>query len=128
MHETLVDREKLLAHLRANREKHEAMLREGEVLYREKLCARLQEMADAAAEGQDVPDHHGVQRPQNHLADYDRAIWLISFDTRQEIPLGAQEAQRFILDEWEWHAVFMATMRGIGYVGEQGEYPELART
>jgi hypothetical protein len=108
---TTMDKEKLLAVLRANREKHVSDFKDAWAGF---LVTVTEETTAFLLRVQDVPtkiDRWGLGwvKPESHEADYDRAIGMVSDNVNPTIELGDEEYSNYVLDEWQWKKQFAVT-------------------
>lgn len=130
----MVDREKLMATLRLNRQTHiqtfnDALagykqvatqkLNEGYEKARTRLAERYAEVGkklesftpETAANFSDnlrLVDAFDVELkvPRNYAAMYDAALSMFEWDTRAEVELTYAEFTCLILDQWDWSSAF----------------------
>lgn len=64
----------------------------------EKLAALLAEVRA----GNVVETYLGLQTPESHLDDYDRAIQMLQWHTTEEVELTGEEFENLVMDKWQW--------------------------
>ncbi len=131
-----VSREMLLAKLKVNRDKHVKEYDEAVLGYKVDATERLNKaVADAKRKVDEVSEHvrlaidrfdpdekrlddvmvivpqhlMSLKVPRNHVADYDTAIDMLTWETRETIELPHQEFQCLVRDEWDWSQEFRTT-------------------
>jgi hypothetical protein len=100
---------KILAIVKKNRDLHKKEFDQAFLGYRKKMIAKTREMLVAAENYQDVPHHIDLVRPENHLAEYDRAIQMFSLTNQKKVTLDSATFAQLIMDEWSWKQSFTAT-------------------
>lgn len=50
-----------------------------------------------------------LPKPQDFLAEYDRALEMLDLSSAEEITLDEHDYRRYMRDEWEWKNTFLAT-------------------
>lgn len=102
----IIKKHRLVEQLSANREKH---LKEYEEMLQEYHAAAIlacEERLAAIKEDSGADLHIRLQPPTNHVSDYDRALMVLEYDTRDEHELTMDEFVMFIQDEWAWTSTF----------------------
>ena len=124
-----INREKLVAQLKSNRELHKKIYEEAlegyEEELREKLVVLGEQLVHIAAEGDcDLHAHWGniqkeelnaalkLQKPQNALDSYDDAIALFEWDETPSVELTVAEFRRYVLDKWDWQEKYLMSNEG----------------
>ena len=116
----LVSRQELLAHLQENRDKHREQHKAVMVAYNKNLRLKMHELAEyleltgSSAQPfrfRDVQDKLDevarLRPPTNHEKDYEEALSIFGWDTRQEIEIKLSEFQRYVGDNWSWKGQFL---------------------
>jgi hypothetical protein len=134
--EVRVERDKLLATLKANRESHLREYTQARSVYRQRLLQRVQAaFADAAMDLEEkrqalvakieglseedidkqvdtfkVVDSVRIEMrvPRSYVKEYDLAIRMVDWDTRAELELSYAEFCCFVLDQWDWKESFVS--------------------
>ena len=99
----------LVAKLKENRKKHEAEYEKLNKAYREAIVDSMSSKLRAIKEGKDINLIFSIPRPENHVEDYDLAITMLEYETREEIEIERNEFEQYILDKWGWECGFNAT-------------------
>lgn len=125
-------REKLLAAVRENRDKHKREYEEALAGYRDEAITQFGQQVDSlrktmekyAAEAKkwegyrdagqiDCDPSEGIhvplQKPQQYLKDYDRVIRMLEMSHEDEITLDHQEFSQYVQDDWKWKEQFSNT-------------------
>lgn len=105
-----VDKNDLVAKIRANMLEHEETYRSAVAAYREQQLALLERLLTDAKN--EVPiDHLALSRmpvPENHMGDYRRALRMLEMEIRNEVDLEEFEYRQFVDDEWGWRKAWEA--------------------
>lgn len=116
-----VSRTKLLETLAVNREKHAKKYAEAVEGWRQAIRdkgASATEIMLAVAQITDVRDAKRklaelngdlnalVNPPESHVAEYERAAELLSWEERDSILISQGDFARFVKDEWDWSRGF----------------------
>lgn len=99
----------LLIRLGENKKRHEAIFDEAIVEYRNQAVEHLQRRLDDFAADVDVDLGFQLQKPTNHLADYNRVLMMIDHSTQVEIELSEGEYSQYVMDNWNWQRSFMTS-------------------
>lgn len=105
-----VRKAELLDVIITNRGKHLAEYVTADQTYRQELIKALEELIEQARNGADC--EHGVklERPESYVADYDRAIRMLTMCVHDEIVISESQFRQFVQDEWHWSARAKAVM------------------
>jgi hypothetical protein len=104
-----VDKEQLREMLQKNRETHQADFEIAWKAFRKRAEEDLQEKLralKAAGRPQQVNLWIGLEVPEDHTEDYDRAISMLDWEVRDEVTLEENEFKQLIQDKWNWSAKF----------------------
>jgi hypothetical protein len=106
MQNVTVKKEELIKILKDNRAKHEQNYNDAVVGFYVSAEESLQTALARLAADKSAGKLNAVQVfeavPENHLKEYDRAIRMMTMDTRGEIPLTVGEFSEYVDDEWHW--------------------------
>jgi hypothetical protein len=118
-----VKREKLLAALRSNLEKHKADYATAMEGYGEAKAQKLAALADAAnaavkdncEENREVVHEayrgfNNLIRPCDHSESYELAIEIMEWETEDEIELSINDFQCYVRDKWDWKEAFVGSV------------------
>ena len=105
-----VDRRFLAQVLRDNREKHHAEFLKAVEGFRAKAVKELNRLADEIRDGK-IPRTLalGLPIPEEHTADYDRAIRMLEIHQGETIELEEDAYSRLVDDDWGWKEAFSGT-------------------
>jgi hypothetical protein len=122
MRQIKVDKAKLLEIVRKNREEHGGTFEEAQKTYREVVIKALDEQLKAAREGQPFQLRVlvSLEAPQNHTADYDRAIQMLEMSVDDQIIVSEQEFQQYVQDIWGWSRDW--AISNMNYVNKNSRY------
>lgn len=120
-----VDRVKLLTKVKENRRKHLEAFETAMKGHRTALANRLVKIAEEASARvetlmhENVPDKElrtlagdfdiDLPEPQNHTKDYDQVVAMLDMSVEQELDIDAECFACYVLDEWSWKEIFIAT-------------------
>lgn len=98
-----VDKTKLIAILKENKEKHVKIFKEAYEEYRREYIEYLREaMRLAQGPGRvSTPDDYPSE-PRCYVKSYDLAIQMMEWSVDETISLSEQDFRRYVKDEWEW--------------------------
>ena len=116
MRQIKVNKAKLLAIIKKNREEHREVFLEAQKAYRQRVIETLDEQLKQARCQQPVNLQVLVmlQAPQDHTADYDRSIQMLEMSVDKQIVISEQEFQNYVQDTWEWSRQWATS--NMGYV------------
>lgn len=99
---TVIEKQRLLDIIRANRTKHNDTYEAAKTAYAEKGVELLKKLIQKLEKGETLRPYLNLPEPENHVDDYDRAIQMLELDSRDTIELNEQEFRQFVQDEWDW--------------------------
>jgi hypothetical protein len=104
MKQIRVDKSKLLAILKKNREDHRGVFLEAQKEYRVIAIEALDAQLKAAREGKpfELARLVALTAPEDHTADYDRSIQMLEMSIDTEITVDEREFQNYVQDVWNW--------------------------
>lgn len=132
----VINKERLLIQLLANKEKHVKEYEEALAGYKEMASQKLREAYEDAKVALEKnltkglakldefdPDddefssyltlvearHVNLPVPQNYEEEYESAIQMVQWDTRSELELTHAEFNCFVRDKWDWTSDFFST-------------------
>ena len=116
-----VKKNELLEELKTNRAKHIAEYEEAVKEYKIALIAYFSKQLQLAKKGQleELQLHIGFSEPDDHTADYDRVIKMVSMGVREEIQMSEQEFSKYVMDDWEWKHHFLAAKTAYMVAGKR---------
>lgn len=99
----------ILEIVKANRERHVAIVKDARAGYLEKARELLEMKLAEIKEGKPVDLTINLRQPIDHTKHYDTIIKMLSFHKLETITLGTQEIQNFVEDQWSWTDEFVLT-------------------
>ncbi|HLP82099.1 MAG TPA: hypothetical protein VK141_08975, partial [Nitrosomonas sp.] len=104
-----IERTKLLKEVIKNRANHKKEYDEAMQGYRELVIEALSEKLEDAKKHEDITHYIDLDRPENHLREYDRVIRMLEMSVDKVIELQANEFAQYVTDEWSWKESFVTT-------------------
>ncbi len=104
-----VAKEMLLTKLKENREKHIAEYNEAREAFHVQAAQALRDLADKVAKG-DTCLHVQLPLPTSHEDDYDTAIGMLEWETRDKVTVTTEEFESYVMDKWDWQKAFASTV------------------
>jgi len=108
MEDIRVSKDELMQRLDVNRACHRAAFEEAISGFREEVIRVLDITIDDAKAGRDVKANFSFVKPEDHSADYDRALEMLRMSLDDEIVLAEDDFQCFVMDDWGWKGKFVA--------------------
>lgn len=109
MNEVKVKTSELLKKLHLNRAAHIGELKIAQREYRKDVIAELDRMLEEARKGHTIRRSLTLPIPQDHTADYDRAILMLEMSVSKTMVIQAHEFDQYVMDNWEWKAAVSAS-------------------
>jgi len=103
-----VDKAELLAKLRTNREAHREMFLKAQDVYREAMIAELDRALEEARTGGPIKRSFALPVPEDHTADFDTVIEMLTWDKDHMVQLSYHDFQTYVQNQWGWRASFAA--------------------
>lgn len=112
MREITVAKAELLAKLQGNRTDHRAIFEEALEGFRREAEAELEMQLVTLRAGK--RRNVVVQKivPQDHTADYDRAIAMIEMSIGDTVTLDEHDFAQYVMDDWGWQGQFLSNTYG----------------
>ena len=104
MNEVKVRTSELIAKLLHNRQEHRKLFLAAQKVYRADMIAELDQMLRDAQDGKSIRRTITMPEPQDHTADYDRAITMLGMCVDKTITVQAHEFDQYVMDNWNWKA------------------------
>lgn len=104
---TTVDREKVLAILKTNREEHAEIVAEAREGYVEQARKALEKRLGQIKEGKVVNLTFSLNPPQDHTEDYDTVIKMLEMHVEKTVTLDSQQFRQYVEDNWNWKSGFI---------------------
>ena len=98
----IVDKGNLIMVLLQNQHSHREVYEKATVIFREKATRALEDLIEKVQSGEHVSLVVPMLVPEDHTADYERAIRMLQMHTEDTIQLSEEAYARLVDDEWEW--------------------------
>lgn len=106
-----VDKDSLLVKLRQNRDEHATDYTQGIEEYQRQASERLAALSRKVTTDPDTDLYvRDLPKPEDHTSDYDTAIQMLEWHQGDQVTLGVEDFEHFVLDNWDWKARFVASM------------------
>lgn len=104
MKQVRVEKAKLLAILKKNRDEHRGIFIAAQKKFREVAIKALDAQLKAARNGKpfELTNLSVLTAPEDHTADYDRSIQMLEMSVDNEITVDEREFQNYVQDVWNW--------------------------
>ena len=109
---TTIDRDKLLATLKENREQHQECYDEAREGYLEKAQKLLLKRMNLLKEGKLAPLDFRIEVPLNHTEEYDTVIGMVEDNLDKSVTLSAGEYRMLVQDSWDWMDALLVSNAG----------------
>ena len=110
MNHIIVNKEKLLATIKANRELHRDAFLEALDGYRTQVIAALEESLAQARAGKKVGKRFvALQEPQDMTRQYDQVIRMLQDSLGDKIEISYEEYSNYVMDDWSWSRQWTAS-------------------
>lgn len=123
-----IDRQVLLARIKANREKHHDLFLKAWDGFKARVVEELDRMKqEALTPGGKVRTHVALQAPEDHTADYDVVIEMLEMSSADDVAISQVEFRSYVRDEWSWSKFAFwknTSYASGGYVGENAQLVE----
>lgn len=106
-----VDKNELLAAMRANRDRHRTVFEAALAGYRDHVLEILEEHIAGLREGRTPETRIVVSRPEDHTRDYDRVLGMLSMHNGDTFELDEDTYARYVDDDWAWSRQWIAMSR-----------------
>lgn len=104
-----VNKNKLLNMLYVNKQKHIEIVEEAKQGYIAKAKQVFEEKLKKIVEIGIVDTDLQLTKPIDHIKDYDEAIAMLEWETKDEIELERNQFNCFVLDNWNWKNNFLVS-------------------
>lgn len=108
MPDITVPKHQLLQILERNRTAHRNAYDRALEKFREQAIMRLDKMLAQVRAGKSPRLYVDLPVPEEHTADYDRAIQMLAMDTTVDVKLSETAYARLVDDDWGWRDSFAA--------------------
>lgn len=106
MQNITVNKADLIAKLRTNRDEHKAIYDEAVSVYKERFIREaekfLMESLEYAKRGEPFKQMVWLPVPEEHTADFDRALEMLEWEVDDEVELSEYEFSQLVQNEWGW--------------------------
>ena len=109
MNTVIMNKVKLLDHLKSNRAEHIKVFNETMAEYRKDIVTKLEEMVAVAKNGKDVDHYVDLEKPTSHETDYDTVIAMLEWANNDFVELTRKEFENYIENKWSWTERFTAS-------------------
>jgi hypothetical protein len=100
-----VSKARLIKTLTQNRAKHGEEYIASLTGWHQKVLTALNETAvhfDQTQETKDLNIGYRYPKPEDHTAEYDRALEMLAWETDDSIRLSVMDFRRLVQDDWDW--------------------------
>ncbi len=97
-----VRKAELLEKVRINRDAHRELFLKAQEGFRQRAIEELDDMLRLAKEGRDVRLYVGLEAPEDHTDEYNRAIEMLEMETGDEVQITRQDFAQLVRNEWAW--------------------------
>ena len=113
---------KLMAVLKKNREEHREIFLEAQKAYRQRAIEVLDAQLRLASEGAPFTLRQIVElvAPEDHTADYDRVIKMLELSVDKTVVLSASEFVNLVQDTWNWSRQWAVS--NSGYISKNSRH------
>jgi len=101
-----VDKADLLNALRSNRDQHKIQYQAAIEKYRERTLEWFEAQIEALKAGKDPQRMLPLPVPEEHTADFERAIQMLEWEMGDTIDLEEHQFQEYVMNEWGWARTF----------------------
>jgi len=105
----VVQKDKLVETLTANRDAHRAIFEEALEGYKVRSIELLEEHIERIKKGKVERIIVSLPVPEDHTDDYDRALTSLEWSIFDEVELSMREFDQYVRDNWSWKGEFTAT-------------------
>ncbi|MDB4330441.1 hypothetical protein N9948_01835 [bacterium] len=103
----------LISKIKENRTRHHEDYNLAVEQYKEELQAQLKKMLADAIKGDEVPHLVPLEKPEQHLREYDTALDIFEMTSQKEVELDQTTFKQLVRDEWAWKDSF--DLKTMGY-------------
>jgi hypothetical protein len=104
MKEVRMQKAKLMAIVKKNREEHRQIFIDAQKAYRQRAIEVLDQQLKLARDGQPFTLRTVIElvAPEDHTRDYDRAIQMLELSVDKTITLSTADFANLVQDSWNW--------------------------
>lgn len=103
-----VRKDELLKKLRENKEQHRTIFLKAIELFREEAIRVFEKNLEAAKSNKPFQVKLNIERPRDHTEEYQRAIEMLEWSTKDEVEISEQDFKCFVQDNWDWQTLFLS--------------------
>ena len=105
-----VDTSALIESLTENRAEHERLYNEAQDKYRALIIEAMDRRLSRIKSGGEIKVYFGdIIAPKSFLESFDTALAMLKWHIGEQISLGQDDFERYVLDNWEWKQQFAAS-------------------
>lgn len=101
-----INKARLLAKLRENREEHVRLFNEAIEGYYDAFTTALKQKLEQVARREEVSHTIDLDRPRNYADSYSRAISMLEWEEDEVVTLSVTDFNSYVLDDWAWAREF----------------------
>lgn len=109
MRKVTVLKSELAEKLRENRANHRQAFEEAVEGYRKKVTEELERHIGRVKNGSPYRVYVVFPQPEDHTADYDRALKMLEMHQGDTVEIAQQEFAQIVMDDWDWKDAFLTT-------------------
>lgn len=112
---------RLVETLKKNRDEHRDIFLKAQSVYREKVIEAFEERLESIRNGEKIVTWINLPEPEDHTQDFNDAIEMLEWETRERIELSPRDFKRYVQNRWEWEASFTANTRSYSQMLDDAE-------
>lgn len=120
MENVRIKRTELLVKVKTNRDNHNGLFVKAQEGFRKRAIEELDTMMEAAKAG-NVRLYVGLTPPQDHTAEYDRAIAMLEMSVDDVIEIEEMRFAQLVMNEWAWFQQATSVNNTYAMGGKLGE-------
>lgn len=110
----VVNKCELITIIRGNARRHLEVFSESMVGYKKQAERLLVQELTKLRDGREFTLNIPLQKPQNHIGDYNKTLKMLEMSVDDKIALSSSEFSQYVLDDWQWKIGFMSVASGCG--------------
>lgn len=107
MKQVTVHKAKLVDRILKNRRAHRAIFEEALDGWKKKAISVTEKLYEDARAGRLSRVQFYLPRPEDHTAEYDRALEMLGMEVGDTVTIGQEDFAHFVQDDWGWKREFM---------------------
>ena len=96
--------------IQENMEVHREDFLQAQKVYSKEIVKWLEQSLEDARNGNKIVRHITLPEPEDHTADYERALRMLAMCQDTTIMISQHEFAQYVMDDWGWKAGWSATM------------------